>query len=184
MTIRLEGLGPRHADAIFAGQDPVLAAEIVGERWTGASLDAFLTRAAGWRADGPVREFAAMRAGAARGAEYDAGGDDGRRDDVLVGGGGLNLLDPCLERGQAALTYWILAEHRGRGHGHDLAAALVEHARAESRISQVVLRIAPTNAASRALARALGARPTGERERHPADAARLVDRWVLELRTA
>ncbi|GAA4525441.1 GNAT family N-acetyltransferase [Brachybacterium paraconglomeratum] len=162
--IHLERLGPRHADAILAGQDPALAAEIVGQRWSRESLDSFLARAARWRADGPIREYAA------------------ELDGVLIGGGGLNLLDTGLERGEAALTYWLLATHRGRGHGHVLAAALVSRARAEPRISRLVLRIAPTNSASSALARSLGAERTGEVERHPADAARTVDRWVLELR--
>lgn len=162
--IHLEGLGPRHADAILAGQDAPLAAEIVGERWSRESLDSFLARAARWRADGPIREYAADL------------------DGVLIGGGGLNLLDPGLERGEASLTYWILAAHRGCGHGHAVAAALVLRARSEPRISRLVLRISPTNTASLALARRLGALRTGEVERHPADAARTVDRWVLELR--
>lgn len=168
--IDLERLGPEHADAILAGQDTALAAEIVGERWSRAHLDSFLARAAGWRADGPIREFAGRGGGAHGGAG------------VLLGGGGLNLLDPGLERGEAALTYWILAPHRRRGHGRDLVSALVAHARDEARISRLVLRIAPTNDASCALARSLGARRTGERERHPADAARAVDRWILDLR--
>lgn len=162
--IDLEKLGPRHADAILAGQDALLAAEIVGERWSRESLDSFLARAARWRADGPIREYSADL------------------DGVLIGGGGLNLLDPGLERGEAALTYWILAAHRGCGHGHAVVAALVLRARSEPRISRLVLRIAPTNTASLALARRLGAQRTGEVERHPADAARAVDRWVLELR--
>lgn len=168
--IHLERLGPRHADAILAGQDTVLAAEIVGERWSRESLDSFLARAARWQADGPIREFA---------ARPEAGTDVGG---TLLGGGGLNLLDPGLERGEAALTYWVLAAHRGRGYGHAVAAALTVRARADSRISRLVLRIAPTNSASRALARSIGAQRTGEVERHPADAARTVDRWVLELR--
>lgn len=162
--IHLEGLGPRHADAILAGQDASLAAEIVGERWSRESLDSFLARAARWRADGPIREFAADL------------------DGVLIGGGGLNLLDPGLERGEAALTYWILAAHRGHGYGHSVAAALVLRARAEPRISRLVLRISPTNTASLALARRLGAERKGEAGRHPAGATRTVDRWVLELR--
>lgn len=168
--IHLERLGPEHAEAILAGQDTALAAEIVGERWSRASLDPFLARAARWRADGPIREFAAMGGGAHGGAG------------VLLGGGGLNLLDPGLERGDAALTYWILVPHRGRGHGHDLVSALLARAREDVRISRLVLRIAPTNHGSCALARSLGAQRTGERERHPADATRAVDRWTLALR--
>lgn len=168
--IHLERLGPRHADAIFAGQDKALAAEIVGERWSRESLESFLERAARWQADGPIREFAARRE-----TGTEAGG-------ALIGGGGLNLVDPGLERRDAALTYWILAAHRGRDHGRDLVAALVTRARADARISRLVLRIAPTNGASRALARSIGAELTGEVDRHPADAARTVDRWSLELR--
>ena len=171
--IRLERLGPAHAEAILAGQDDQLVEEIVGQRWTRQSLDAFLARAARWRADGPIREFAAVDGGGAAGPV---------RPGTLLGGGGLHLVDPGLERGQAAMTYWLLDRHRGRGHGHVLAAALVEHARADARIRELVLRIAPTNHSSRALARGLGARPTGEVERHPAEADRIADRWVLALR--
>lgn len=171
-VIHLERLGPEHAAAILAGQDPALAQEIVGEQWSRVSLDAFLQRAARWRADGPIREFAAISGGGA------AGGGAG----VLLGGGGLNLLDPGLERGQAAMTYWLLAEHRGRGLGCALAAALVDRARADERISHLVLRIALTNEASRAVARSIGAESTGRTERHPADAVRRAERWVLALR--
>ena len=171
--IRLERLGPEHAEEILSGQDEQLAEEIVGQRWTRESLDAFLARAARWRSDGPVREFAAVDGGEAAGPTGSG---------TLLGGGGLHLVDPGLERGQAAMTYWLLGRHRGRGHGHALAATLVEHARADARIRELVLRIAPTNHPSRALARGLGARPTGEVERHPADAERTVDRWVLALR--
>src|SRR5699024_12439488 len=104
------------------------------------------------------------------------------RPGTLLGGGGLHLADPGLERGQAAMPYWLIDRHRGRGHGHVLAAALVEHALADARIRELVLRIAPTNHSSRALARGLGARPTGEVARHPAEADRIADRWVLALR--
>ncbi|ASK67180.1 GNAT family N-acetyltransferase [Brachybacterium avium] len=166
--MRLERLGPEHAAAILEGQDAELAGEIVGERWNRGSLDSFLARAARWRADGPIREFA---------ARYETEAETG----ALIGGGGLNLLDPGLTRAEAALTYWVLAAHRGRGHGRELAAALVGRAQADPRISRLVLRIAPMNGASRTLARSIGAVPTGEVERHPADAARVVDRWVLEL---
>lgn len=172
-VIRLERLGPDHTAAILAQQDTALAEEIVGESWTAQSLGSFLERAARWRADGPIREYAAMTDGGAG----DAPG-------VLVGGGGLNLLDPGIERGEATLTYWVLAHHRGQGWGHALAAELVARARSEARIARLVLRIAPTNHASRALARRLGAEPTGAMERHPADPARTVERWVLDLRGA
>ena len=167
----LERLGPEHAAAILAGQDSALAREIVGERWSRESLDSFLQRAARWRADGPIREFAARAGGGAGGG---AGG--------LLGGGGLNLMDPGLERGHAAMTYWLLAEHRGHGLGRMLVAALVDRARADERISHLVLRIAPCNEPSRAVARSIGARCTGREERHPADAARRVERWTLALR--
>jgi RimJ/RimL family protein N-acetyltransferase len=46
-----------------------------------------------------------------------------------------------------------------------------------------VLLIAPENAASQTVARTLGARPTGELVRHPADGARRAERWVLGLRS-
>ncbi|WP_394215052.1 GNAT family N-acetyltransferase [Brachybacterium vulturis] len=182
--ICLERLGPQHASGILAGQDAELADEIAGERWSRASLDAFLARAARWRADGPIQEFAATwerEADAAGGTTGDGDTAD-RGAGILLGGGGLNLLDPGLQRGEAALTYWILAAHRGRGHGRELVAALVARAREDARISRLVLRIAPTNDASHALARSIGARATHETERHPADAARRVERWILELR--
>lgn len=173
-VIRLERLGPEHSAAILEGQDAELAGEIVGERWSRGSLDSFLARAARWQADGPIREFAARHEAEVGDGSLTGGGS-------LIGGGGLNLLDPGLVRGEAALTYWVLAAHRGRGLGRELAAALAARAQADPRISRLVLRIAPTNGASRALARSIGAEPTGEVERHPADAARVVDRWILEL---
>src|SRR5699024_1874560 len=103
--IRLERLGPEHAEEILSGQDEQLAEEIVGQRWTRESLDAFLARAARWRADGPIREFAAVDGGEAAGPAGPG---------TLLGGGGLHLVDPGLERGQAVMTYWLLDRHRGR----------------------------------------------------------------------
>lgn len=153
---------------MLAGQDEALAQEIVGRHWDPEGLDAFLERAARWRPDGPLREFAALE-------------DAGRDEAEMVGGGGLALLGAGLERGQAALTYWALAGHRGRGHGRAVAAALVDHARAEPRIRELVLRIAPGHHASQAVARSLGVRPTGRTEPHPADASRTADRWALHL---
>ena len=166
--MRIERLGPQHAQQLLAGQDEALAAEIIGRSWTPETLDAFLARTALWRADGPFREFAAVAAGAPV--------------PTLLGGGGLALLGPGLERGEAALTYWLLRAHRSRGHGRRLAAALVDIARADARIDHLVLRIAPDNEASKAVAAALGARGTGIEERHPADVHRRVQRWVLDLR--
>ena len=166
--IRLEALGPRHVDAILAGQDPLLAHEIAGRTWDRPSLDAFLARAARWRADGPLREYAAVR----REREVDSTG-------LLVGGGGVALLGAGLDRGQAALTYWVLAAHRGRGHGHEIAAALVRTLHGDTRVREIILRIDPGNSASQAVARRLGARPVGRLEPHPADARRRVERWTL-----
>ncbi|APX34163.1 GNAT family N-acetyltransferase [Brachybacterium sp. P6-10-X1] len=176
MTLRLERLGPGHAPAILAGQDDALAEEIIGARWETEMLGEFLERAARWRDEGPIREYAAvLRSPPVAGGRLLGGGR-------LVGGGGLNLMAPGLARGQAALTYWLLAEHRGRRHGFELVRALVDRARSDVRIAQLVLRIAPRNEASRAVARRLGAISAGTRDRHPADASRLADRWVLDLR--
>jgi RimJ/RimL family protein N-acetyltransferase len=165
-SLRLVRLGPEHADALLAGQDAQLAREIVGRRWDRARLEEFLERAARWREDGPLREFAALDT--ATGA--------------LRGGGGLNALDPGLEPGQAMLTYWLLAAHRGRGLSGELAEALVEQARGWVELRELVLLIAPENQASRAVARRLGAALAGEERRHPGDASRAVERWVLALR--
>lgn len=197
--IRLERLGPRHAEQILAGQDPLLAEEIIGARWTAEGLGDFLARAARWSADGPLREYAAVEVDAPRtGERTGEGAAEGAVGDAasvraaeiapesaprgLFGGGGITLLGPGLERGEASLTYWVLAAHRGHGLGGEIAAALVRAARDEPRIARLVLRIAPTNEASRAVARGLGARPSGRTERHPADAARSVERWLLEVR--
>ncbi|WP_193105630.1 GNAT family N-acetyltransferase [Brachybacterium sp. FME24] len=164
--IRLRALDPADADAILAGQDEALAQEITGRRWDPDALREFLSRCSRWREDGPIREYAALV------------GHDG----PLIGGGGLNRVAPGLEPGQAAMTYWILAPHRGQGHGRSLAAALGDAARADARIDRLVLRIAPHNAPSRAIARGLGALSTGQEERHPSEASRTVERWVLDLR--
>src|SRR5699024_1039419 len=75
--IRLERLGPEHAEAILAGQDDQLVEEIVGQRWTRQSLDAFLARAARWRAAGPIREFAAVDGGEIGRASWREGEETG-----------------------------------------------------------------------------------------------------------
>lgn len=164
--IQLRALDPADADAILAGQDAALAQEITGRRWDPDALGEFLGRCSRWREDGPIREYAALV------------GLDG----PLIGGGGLNRMAPGLEPGQAAMTYWLLAPHRSQGHGRALAAALVDTARADAEIEQLILRIAPHNEPSRVIARGLGALSTGKDERHPSDAKRAVERWILELR--
>ena len=163
--IRLERLGPPHAEEILAGQDEVLAREIIGRPWGRERLEEFLGRCARWREDGPVQEVAAFEGDAA----------------PMVGGGGLQRLAPGLARDQVALTYWLLARARGRGLGVPLAEALVERARRGTTAREAVLLIAPDNAASQAVATTLGARPTGELVRHPADGTRRAERWLLDL---
>lgn len=187
--IRLDRLGLQHAAPILDGQDDLLTAEVFGVRWKADALAAFLDRATRWQADGPLREYAAVDdgSGAIRGAGAGGAGPaatHGGRDPggELIGGGGLHLVGAGLERGQAALTYWVLSPHRGQGHGSAIATALTDLAREEPRITQLVLRIAPHNAASAAVARSLGATPTGTTERHPADVSCSVDRWTLPLR--
>lgn len=166
LGLRLLPLGPEHDAAILAGQDPALAREISGGPWTPATLSAFLGRCAGWSPDGPLRELAAQ--------DTPTG--------TLVGGGGIARLGPGLDRGEATLSYWLLAAHRGRGLGHAVAAALVALAAQDPRIDRLVLRIAPDNSASQAVARRLGAAPTGRQELHPAGGGRRADRWELTLR--
>ncbi|GAA1487744.1 GNAT family N-acetyltransferase [Brachybacterium sacelli] len=163
--IHLRPLEPSDADGILAGQDELLAEEIVGRPWEPGLLTDFLARCSRWRFDGPIREYAAMV------------GPDG----TLCGGGGLNRMASGLEAGEAAVTYWVLAAQRGRGHGAAIAAELAEAARADARISRLILWIAPHNSASQAIARGLGAESTGREERHPADARRVAVRWFLDL---
>lgn len=162
--IRLVPLGPAHASALLAGQDEDLVREVFGRRWDEESLDAFCARASRWRPDGPIRELVALNG-----------------DGAMVGGGGVHLLGAGLERGQADLTYWVLAPARGRGIGQAIAARLLALARRDVRVTDAVLRIAPGNVASTAVARALGAAPTGHLERHPADTSRHVERWSIPV---
>lgn len=183
--LTLEPLGVQHAAAILAGQDDALAEEISGRRWDSTAITEFLDRASRWQEDGPIREFAALAAPAA--ADHAERASAGASTESLsgttfVGGGGLNLLAPGIDRGQAAMTYWVTAARRGKGWGREIARHLVHRARDEHRISQLLLFIAPHNAASQAVARGLGARPEGELEQHPADPMRTVHRWLLDLR--
>jgi len=175
-AIRLRALDPQDADALLANQDDALAREISGGRWDRAALDAFLDRCSRWSSDGPIREYAAVDGMASDGDKHEGRGSR------LLGGGGLNRLAPGVQRGHAAMTYWVLPAHRGKGLGQEIASALVDCARGDQRITQLVLFIAPHNDPSRAVARNIGAAPTGTPERHPADPDRVVDRWVLDLR--
>ncbi|MEE1651507.1 GNAT family N-acetyltransferase [Brachybacterium sp. J144] len=165
MRIRLEPLGPQHGPEILAGQDEALALEIIGRPWTAASLEVFLARCAHWRADGPLRELAALETGSGR----------------LLGGGGLNRHAPGLARDQVALTYWLLADARGRGLGVELAAGMLGRAGSMPGVREAVLLIDPANAASQACARRIGARLTGEWAPHPAGRGRTAERWVAAL---
>lgn len=162
----LEHLGTRHHAAILAGQDELLAEEIIGRAWDAASLAEFLARCEGWREDGPLQEFAALDP--CTGA--------------LLGGGGLHRLAPGLTRDQVMLTYWLLVPARGRGLGVPLVEAIVQRARRNPRVAEAVLLIAPENTASQAVARRIGARPTGEGAPHPAGGSRRAERWLLPLR--
>ena len=165
MRIRLEPLGPQHGPEILAGQDEALALEIIGRHWTAASLEEFLARCARWRADGPLRELAALETGSGR----------------LLGGGGLNRHAPGLARDQVALTYWLLADARGSGLGTELAAAVLARAAMMPGVLEAVLLIDPANGSSQAVARGIGARPTGEQAPHPAGRGRTAERWVAAL---
>ena len=75
----------------------------------------------------------------------------------------------------------LLERARGRGFGIPLASAVVERARSVTGAREAVLLISPDNTASQSVARALGARPTGEQVRHPADGTRQAERWLLDL---
>lgn len=159
--IRLEPLSSAHAEEILHGQDEHLAAEISGRRWDAQSIAAFLSRVERWRADGPLREYAAC---------------DGSR---LVGGAGAALLGAGLHHGQAALTYWVLAAYRGRGYGHLIATQVAQLTAADPRVQELVLRIDAENRPSQAVARRLGAQRTGRWARHPGDHTRRVEVWTL-----
>lgn len=199
-SVLLERLGAAHADDILAGQDQALAQEVFGCRWEPDGLAEFLERAQRWRPEGPLREFAARPITAGPPTDPTRGSgiglttvpstgptsDPGTRGAAaptrgIVGGGGLHLLGPGLERGQADMSYWVLAPHRGCGWGAEIVRALREAAANDPRIRTLVLRIAPQNEASRRVARGAGAMPTGRSERHPGDAERRVERWELEL---
>lgn len=166
MAVDLVPLAPAHVDAILAGQDALLAREVAGRWWDRQSLTAVATRAARWAPEGPLCELVAVEDGA------------------VVGGGGIHRLGAGLERGQTDLSYWVLAAHRGRGRGLRVATLLRDRAAADPRNVELVLRIALGNTASAAVARRLGAVPTGRRERHPADARRTVERWTLPVPAA
>ncbi|WP_152351472.1 GNAT family N-acetyltransferase [Brachybacterium subflavum] len=183
-SVRLERLGTLHADDILAGQDRALAQEVFGCRWEREGLAEFLERAQRWRPEGPVREFAARPIPADPSAEPTSEprtGPTAGPTGGVVGGGGLHLLGPGLDRGQADMSYWVLAPHRGHGWGAGIVRALREVAAGDPRIRTLILRIAPQNEASRRVARGAGARPTSRYERHPGDARRRVERWELAL---
>lgn len=160
---RLQRLGPDHAAAILTSQDAALVQEIFGRRWDEDRLSAFLARTARWTGDGPIREFAAVDV-----------------DGTVMGGGGVRRIGPGIAQGEAEVSYWVLPRHRAHGVGTAIAQAVVDLARADDRVHRIVLRIAPDNAASTAIAARLGAVPEQMVE-HPADRTRRARRWVVPV---
>ncbi|SEO68230.1 GNAT family N-acetyltransferase [Trujillonella endophytica] len=78
---------------------------------------------------------------------------------VVVGRAGFH--GPPDDRGMVEIGYAVLPEHRRRGYARAALAVLLDRARRDPRISVVRLSIAPSNAASRAVARPFGFREVG-----------------------
>jgi RimJ/RimL family protein N-acetyltransferase len=78
---------------------------------------------------------------------------------LVVGQAGFH--GPPDARGMVEIGYAVLPEHRRRGYARAALAVLLDRARREPRVSVVRLSIAPSNAASRAVARPFGLREVG-----------------------
>ncbi|QGV78631.1 GNAT family N-acetyltransferase [Streptomyces ficellus] len=76
--------------------------------------------------------------------------------------GGTPLGEVLLGVTSGAIGYAVGAAHRGQGLAHRATRLLTAHAHAVLGLRRVILQIEPDNAASTAVARAAGFRPTGE----------------------
>jgi RimJ/RimL family protein N-acetyltransferase len=94
--------------------------------------------------------------------------------------GTVALSDPDWERRSAELGFWVVPAERDEGLATRAAALVLGWAFRELRFRELALTIEPGNEASFAVARKLGAEPTGEilTEQLRGEEYRL-ERWVL-----
>lgn len=76
--------------------------------------------------------------------------------------GNVAVSDPVWKERRAWLGWWLIAAHRGKGYATRAAALVRDWALAELPLDELRLQIEPGNEDSAALARRLGAEPTGE----------------------
>jgi RimJ/RimL family protein N-acetyltransferase len=146
--LRLEPIGPRHAeDLVRLFQDPVVATWY-GGTWSLAEAEAFAETARdAWARDG-VHKWIAYR----------------RSDDVLVGRGGLSRLRPdasttaqitaltggtCWWRGRLELGWALLSEFHGHGYATEIGSEGLRFARAALGADSVISFTERHNIASR-----------------------------------
>ena len=94
--------------------------------------------------------------------------------------GTVSLSDPDWADRRASLGCWLIAAERGKGLGKRATALMSDWALGELGLDRLELEIEPGNESSSALARSLGAEPTGQRrtrERH--GEAHELDLWAL-----
>jgi RimJ/RimL family protein N-acetyltransferase len=97
--------------------------------------------------------------------------------DEILGGCDLSGLD---DEGPADVGYWVTAAHRGQGIALRAVTALLAWARTELHLDAFVLEVEPDNAASIAVATALGFAPDGtERRDRSTTPARTLARYRL-----
>ncbi len=158
-VILLRPLTPADAEAHLAGEDDAMARWLSGGRSTLAAVRAAIERWDNdWRTRGPVRAFGV----------FDVASE------TLVGFAEARLAAPYLEPGQVNISYGVFAAWRGRGLAGRALELVAGYVRGATDARELVLLIAPENAASIRVAEKAGFSPRGEVERPEGKLLRFV----------
>lgn len=139
--IFLRPLTPPDAEDHLAGEDDDMAKWLSGGHSTLETVQAFIERnQESWRTGGARRAFGVFDCGTAR----------------LIGSAEVNLAAPGLDPGQVNVSYGIFPKWRGRGLVLRAIELIGEYLRTATDARQMVLQIAPANAASLRVAEKAG----------------------------
>jgi len=157
-VIFLQTLTAEHAAEHLAGEDEEMAKWLSGGRSTLANVQAYIaSNQENWRSNGPRRALGVFECASNR----------------LIGSVEVNL-SRVLGPGEVNVSYGIFPQWRGQGLAIRAVNLLGEYLRAATEARQIVLRIAPANAASIRVAEKAGFALLGVFEEPEGSMARYV----------